>query len=46
MLYHVSNIHGLNTLEPKVSTHGKAYVYALEDSVTGLLFGVRQDDLI
>jgi hypothetical protein len=44
MVYHVSNIHGLKTLEPRVSTHGKAYVYALEDMMTGLLFGVRQDD--
>ena len=44
MLYHVSPIPGLKTLTPRVSTHGKAYVYAIENMVTGLLFGARQDD--
>lgn len=44
MLYHVSNTQGIKTLEPRTSTHGKPYVYAIKDFVTGLLFGVRQDD--
>ena len=44
MLYHVSPIAGLKILQPRVSTHGKAYVYAVENMVTGLLFGVRHDD--
>ena len=35
---------GLKTLEAKVSTHGKAYVYAVENLTAGLLFGARQDD--
>jgi len=34
----------LKELRPKVSTHGKAYVYAVENLVTGLLFGAKQDD--
>ncbi|MDE7300378.1 MAG: hypothetical protein K2N94_16390, partial [Lachnospiraceae bacterium] len=41
---HVSPSAGLKTLQPHVSTHGKAYVYAIENMVTGLLFGVRHDD--
>lgn len=44
MLYHVSPVSGLTTLEPRVSTHGNAYVYAVENMVTGLLFGVKHDD--
>lgn len=44
MLYHVSNIHGITMLEPRESTHGKKYVYAIENVVTGLLFGAKQDD--
>lgn len=44
MLYHVSPQQGLTVLEPRVSTHGKAWVYALADEVTALLFGARQDD--
>ena len=31
-------------LTPRVSTHGKAYVYAIDNLVTGLLFGARKDD--
>lgn len=41
MLYHISDIHNLKTLVPKVSTHGKAYVYAIDNIVTGLLFGYK-----
>lgn len=44
MLYHISQIHGLKIVEPRKSTHGKSYVYAIEDLVTGLLFGVKKDD--
>lgn len=44
MLYHVSPYAGLKTLYPHVSSHKKAYVYAVENFVTGLLFGVKQDD--
>lgn len=44
MLYHVSPIAGLKTLCPHVSSHQKAYVYATENLVTGLLFGVKMDD--
>ncbi|MCM1039987.1 MAG: hypothetical protein NC434_11755 [Ruminococcus sp.] len=44
MLYHVSPQSDLKILQPHVSTHGTAYVYAIEDMVTGMLFGVKQDD--
>lgn len=44
MLYHVSKTHGLKTLLPQISSHGKAYVYAVDNLVTGLLFGAKQDD--
>ena len=44
VVYHVSPVSGLTLLEPRVSTHGKAFVYAIENPVTALLFGVHQDD--
>ena len=44
MLYHVSSTSGIKVLTPRVSTHGKAYVYAIDNLVTGLLFGARKDD--
>ena len=44
MLYHVSPTAGIKILQPRVSTHGKAYVYAIENLVTGLLFGAKKDD--
>lgn len=44
MLYHVSQTAGIQVLTPRVSTHGEAYVYAVENLVTGLLFGARHDD--
>lgn len=44
MLYHISNIRGLKVIEPRVSTHGNAYVYAINNIVTGLLFGAKKDD--
>lgn len=44
MLYHVSRTPGLKILQPHLSSHGKAYVYTIEDLVTGLLFGAKMDD--
>lgn len=44
MLYHVSHKSGLRVLQPRTSTHKKPYVYAIENMVTGLLFGVKMDD--
>ena len=44
MLYHVSGTAGIKILEPRVSSHGKAYVYAINNLVTALLFGARHDD--
>ena len=44
MLYHVSPKTGLKTIQPPISTHKKAYVYAIENMVTGILFGAKQDD--
>ena len=34
MLFHVSSTPDIKVLEPRVSTHGKAYVYAIENLVT------------
>lgn len=44
MLYHVSPTGGLKMLRPQKSSHGKAYVYATDDLITGLLFGAKKDD--
>lgn len=44
MLWHVSRTSGLKTLKPMVSTHGRAYVYAVDNLTTGLLFGAETDD--
>lgn len=44
MLYHVSRTSGIQVLKPRVSTHGTPYVYAVDNLVTGLLFGAQQDD--
>lgn len=44
MLYHVSPNAGLKTLHPHESSHKKAYVYATENIIVGLLFGVKWDD--
>lgn len=44
MLYHISNVHGLKILEPRISTHGQAYVYAVDNLTNGLLFGAKKDD--
>lgn len=44
MVYHVSATHGLTKLIPKISTHRKPYVYAVENKTTALLFGAKHDD--
>ncbi len=44
MLYHVSPLSGLKTLQPRQSSHFKTYVYAVDNLVTGLLFGASKDD--
>lgn len=44
MLYHISRTQGLKELRPHVSTHGRAYVYAVRNLTTGLLFGAPHDD--
>ena len=44
MLYHVSSKSGIKKLEPRVSSHKKPYVYAINNLVTALLFGARKDD--
>ena len=43
MFYHISSKKGLTELEPRVSTHGKAWVYALTDPVIGLVFAGRDN---
>lgn len=44
MLYHASDIKGIKTLEARTSTHGVAYVYAIDNRLTALLFGAPKDD--
>lgn len=44
MIYHISPQKGLKVLKPHISTHKKPYVYAIENMVTGMLFGVKKDD--
>ena len=44
MLYHVSNTGGIKVLKPKISSHKKPYVYAVDNIVTGLHFGAPHDD--
>lgn len=45
MLYHASKTAGLKELTPRVSTHGKAFVYALKNRALALIFGAAHDDL-
>ena len=40
-LYHVSNVPDLKILEPKVSNHGVAYVYATPQLEFALFFGSK-----
>lgn len=44
MLYHVSKTPGIKVLKPRVSSHKKSYVYAVDNLVIGLLFGAQNDD--
>lgn len=44
MLYHVSPVAGIQTLEPHLSSHGTPYVYAIANRSVGLVFGVHKDD--
>ncbi len=44
ILYHASCVAGLKELTPRASTHGEAYVYAIDNAVTALLFGAPKDD--
>lgn len=50
MFYHISAKKGLKKLEPKISTHKQAWVYALKNPTLGLVFagrdnlGVKADD--
>lgn len=44
MLYHVSLTPNLHTLTPRISSHHKPYVYAIDNLTTALLFGARKDD--
>lgn len=44
MVYHVSSKAGLKTIQPHISTHKKPYVYAVDNIVTGMLFGAKHDD--
>ncbi len=44
MLYHASKEKGIKVLKPHVSTHGKAYVYAIAGKVTAVCFGAPHSD--
>lgn len=44
MIYPISAKSGLKIIHPHLSTHKKEYVYAIENMVTGLLFGAKKDD--
>ena len=44
MLYHTSQTGKIEILIPKVSSHGKAYVYALKNEITSLIFGATHSD--
>lgn len=43
-LYHSSRIKGLKKLEPRISTHGSPYVYAVDNKTLSMLFGAKKDD--
>jgi len=46
IVYHGSNINGLQIIEPKVSSHGKSYVYATTNKIIATLFLARWNDYI
>lgn len=43
-IYHVSKIPNLTILEPRISTHGKPWIYATRNLTTALVFGAPKDD--
>ena len=43
-LFHVSAVPGIEILRPQVSSHGRAYVYAIDNLAVALLFGAKHDD--
>ncbi len=43
-MYHVSPVKGIEELKPSISSHGKAYVYAIDILTVALLFGAKKDD--
>ena len=44
MLYHASQQSGIKELVPQMSTHGRKYVYAINNRTTAILFGASKDD--
>lgn len=44
--YHSSPVSGLEKLLPKVSAHGKSYVYATDKRVISLIFGAKHHDFL
>ena len=44
MLYHASKQSGIKELVPQISTHGRKYVYAVNNRLTAILFGAPKDD--
>jgi hypothetical protein len=45
-LYHSSKISGLKTIEPRVSTHGQPWIYAMEKPEYCLMFMGNHSDLV
>ena len=44
MLFHASKQSGIKELVPQISTHGRKYVYAINNRLTAILFGAPKDD--
>ena len=45
-LYHVSKVPNLKVLEPRISTHGKEYVYATTNLEFALFFGGKESEKV
>jgi hypothetical protein len=45
-VFHASKISGLQRLEPRVSTHGKAWIYAARGQLTASMFLGKHSDFI
>ncbi|MCL2621428.1 MAG: hypothetical protein FWD32_00105 [Firmicutes bacterium] len=43
-IYHVSKTTDLKFIEPRISTHSKPWVYAINNLTTALIFGAQKDD--